>query len=41
LRDDGADWGLVESLLASGELKHVDYEGQRFYLRPVKVRHGG
>ncbi len=40
LHDDGADWGLVESLLASGELGHVDYEGQRFYLRPVKVRHG-
>lgn len=40
LRDDRANWQLVESLLADGELKHVDYEGQRFYLRPVKHRHG-
>lgn len=39
LLDDGADWQLVETLLGSGQLKHVDYEGQRFYLRPVKRHH--
>ena len=36
LADDHADWSLIEALLSEGALKAVDYEGQRFYLRPVR-----
>lgn len=32
LAADGADWQLVEVLLAEGALRSVDYAGQRFYL---------
>jgi len=36
LAEDGADWQLVETLLAGGELKMLTFEGERFYLRPVR-----
>jgi wyosine [tRNA(Phe)-imidazoG37] synthetase (radical SAM superfamily) len=35
LAEDDADWTLVEELISSGDLKAVDHEGERFYLRPV------
>ena len=41
LAEDGADWQLIETLLAAGELKALMFEGERFYLRPVRRgRHG-
>lgn len=41
LAEDQADWQLIESLLAAGELKPLIYDGERFYLRPVRRgRHG-
>ncbi len=33
---DHADWALVSGLLDQGMLKSTLYEGQRFYLRPVR-----
>jgi wyosine [tRNA(Phe)-imidazoG37] synthetase (radical SAM superfamily) len=36
---DAADWHLVEALLAEGALTSTTYQGQRFYLRPVRC-HG-
>lgn len=36
LAADGADWSLLQQLLASGELLAVDYQGHTFYLRPVR-----
>jgi wyosine [tRNA(Phe)-imidazoG37] synthetase (radical SAM superfamily) len=36
LAEDHADWGLVETLLSEGALRAVNYEGQRFYMRPVR-----
>ena len=33
---DHADWALVSGLLDQGMLKATLYEGQRFYLRPVR-----
>jgi wyosine [tRNA(Phe)-imidazoG37] synthetase (radical SAM superfamily) len=35
LAKDGANWTLVEGLLAKGALKAVAYRGETFYLRPV------
>lgn len=40
LADDDAKWALVENLLANGELKVLEYQGSKFYLRPVRcARH--
>jgi wyosine [tRNA(Phe)-imidazoG37] synthetase (radical SAM superfamily) len=36
LADDGADWVVIDALLAHGELKCVAHGGERFYLRPVR-----
>lgn len=36
LADDGADWSLIEALLAEGALRAVEYAGEQFYLRPVR-----
>lgn len=36
LAADDADWTLLEALLSEGVLKRVEYEGDRFYLRPVR-----
>jgi hypothetical protein len=36
LARDQADWRLIEDLLAEGVLKSTDYDGERFYLRPVR-----
>jgi wyosine [tRNA(Phe)-imidazoG37] synthetase (radical SAM superfamily) len=36
LSKDQADWALVEDLLAEGVLKSSTYEGERYYLRPVR-----
>lgn len=36
LRKDHADWALVEGLLAEGVLKIILYEGESYYLRPVR-----
>jgi wyosine [tRNA(Phe)-imidazoG37] synthetase (radical SAM superfamily) len=36
LAEDRADWKLIEDLLAAGELKSVVFEGEAFYLRPVR-----
>lgn len=38
LAEDHADWALVEELVAAGLLAAVDFEGERFYLRPVTRR---
>jgi wyosine [tRNA(Phe)-imidazoG37] synthetase (radical SAM superfamily) len=34
----GADWRVVDRLLATGALRVVDYEGRRFYRRSVPTR---
>lgn len=36
LAKDNADWSLVEALLFEGALKALEYEGENFYLRPVR-----
>ena len=36
LAEDGADWRLVEALLADGAIAAVDYEDERYFLRPVR-----
>ena len=36
LAADHAGWEVVEALLAEGALKAVEYEGERFFLRPVR-----
>ena len=36
LQRDQADWTLVEELLSEGSLLSTDYQGERFYLRPVR-----
>lgn len=36
LVENGADWSVVETLLADGTLRAVDYAGERFYLRTVQ-----
>jgi wyosine [tRNA(Phe)-imidazoG37] synthetase (radical SAM superfamily) len=38
LAEDREGWQLIEDLLAAGELKSLMFEGEVFYLRPV--RHG-
>ncbi len=40
LADDHADWSLVQSLLSEGMLKAVQYQGETFYLRPVRCGRG-
>jgi wyosine [tRNA(Phe)-imidazoG37] synthetase (radical SAM superfamily) len=35
LAEDGADWAVIEALLAADALRAVEHAGQRFYLRPV------
>jgi wyosine [tRNA(Phe)-imidazoG37] synthetase (radical SAM superfamily) len=42
LAEDRADWQLIEELLAADKLKMLVFEGERFYLRPVRRgRHEG
>ena len=36
LAEDRADWNLVETLLSEGMLRAIDYQGERFFLRPVR-----
>ena len=36
LARDAADWHLVEDLLAADMLKSTEFDGERFYLRPVR-----
>ena len=38
LAEDGADWSVVETLLADGTLRAVDHDGECFYLRAVRRR---
>lgn len=40
LDKDQAAWTLVEDLLAEGALKSTVYEGERYYLRPVRCSRG-
>jgi wyosine [tRNA(Phe)-imidazoG37] synthetase (radical SAM superfamily) len=40
LSRDQADWALVEDLLTEGVLKSTLYEGERYYLRPVRCKRG-
>jgi wyosine [tRNA(Phe)-imidazoG37] synthetase (radical SAM superfamily) len=35
LKATGSEWGVVSDLIESGELVEVDYDGHRYYLRPV------
>jgi hypothetical protein len=35
LSDNDCSWALVDELVAGGELDRVEYDGDRFYLRPV------
>lgn len=37
---DRADWSLVEDLLAEGAIKSTAYEGDRYFLRPVRCGRG-
>ncbi|MEN8174410.1 MAG: radical SAM protein [Pseudomonadota bacterium] len=36
LAEDHANWSLVQSLLSEGALKAVEYQGETFFLRPVR-----
>jgi wyosine [tRNA(Phe)-imidazoG37] synthetase (radical SAM superfamily) len=36
LEDNHADWNLVELLISDGTLRSVEYEGERYYIRPVR-----
>jgi hypothetical protein len=36
LAEDREGWQLIEDLLAAGELKSLMFEGEAFYLRPVR-----
>lgn len=36
LAADRAEWNLVDGLLAEGVLKELEYEGELFYVRPVR-----
>jgi len=36
LADDGADWRLIEALVAEGALRSVEFDGERFYVRRVR-----
>lgn len=36
LAEDDAEWSLVQSLLSEGSLRAVEYQGETFYLRPVR-----
>jgi wyosine [tRNA(Phe)-imidazoG37] synthetase (radical SAM superfamily) len=36
LARDGAAWALVDNLLATGDLEVTEYEGQAYYLRPMR-----
>jgi len=38
---DGADWGLVMTLLDQGRLVEVSHDGHRYFLRPIKRPDGG
>jgi wyosine [tRNA(Phe)-imidazoG37] synthetase (radical SAM superfamily) len=40
LAQNHADWSLVQSLLSEGVLKAVDYQGDTFFLRPVRRDRG-
>ena len=35
LAEDGADWAVIEALLAADALRAVEHAGERFYLQPV------
>jgi hypothetical protein len=41
LVEDHAEWQLIEDLLAAGDLKALAFEGEEFYLRPVRQRRHG
>jgi wyosine [tRNA(Phe)-imidazoG37] synthetase (radical SAM superfamily) len=36
----GADWQVIEGLLAAGALRCVEYQGQRFYVRTLRSQDG-
>jgi wyosine [tRNA(Phe)-imidazoG37] synthetase (radical SAM superfamily) len=36
LAEDRADWRLVEALIAEGAIAAVDYQDERYFLRPVR-----
>jgi wyosine [tRNA(Phe)-imidazoG37] synthetase (radical SAM superfamily) len=38
LSGNHCSWGLVDELVADGDLNVVEYDGDRFYLRPVRRR---
>jgi hypothetical protein len=35
----GADWALIDTLIAQGRLLSVVYEGKKFYLRKIEENH--
>ncbi|MBI4705073.1 MAG: radical SAM protein [Deltaproteobacteria bacterium] len=41
LAQAGADFGLVDELVRSGQLRQVEHAGRRFYLRPASGGRGG
>jgi len=36
----GADWPVVQGLIAQGQLIEMEYEGRKFYMRKLHGRHG-
>jgi wyosine [tRNA(Phe)-imidazoG37] synthetase (radical SAM superfamily) len=36
LAEDGADWDVVEALMLAGAIAAVDYQGERYFLRPIR-----
>jgi len=36
----GADWAAVRRLIAQGQLLKTEYEGKRFYMRPLHQNRG-
>ena len=38
LKSDGADWGLVESLISSGRLVRLEYGGKEYFVRKLPLR---
>ncbi len=38
LKSDGADWGLVESLISSRRLVRIEYSGEEYFVRKLPLR---
>lgn len=36
LSGDGADWGLIDTLLSEGKITCIEYQGEHYYMRPLR-----